>query len=239
MTTQVVTDEQYGKVAKRTHELLTRLAKGAVKFQPVMDGLQLLIEGKRVAEPLNLEMNLAEKIADWQIFYSEVFGLEVDFPGLKIPERKKGFDRLLILAQGMTPQRLYDKCKELFLTGKWTEENLDEIVTSDRTAKDGAYAVWVGDRVETDKVPKKLWANDLKEKKIDGITLEERLVYELKYFKETGQHLDKKNLTLCLGSRVSGGIVPQVCSHGDEVYVGRFGPGSFFVEKRWPRAVSL
>jgi len=52
MTTKekVVTDEQYGRVAKRTHELLTRFAKGAVDFQPVMDGLQLLIEGKSVVE---------------------------------------------------------------------------------------------------------------------------------------------------------------------------------------------
>jgi len=210
MTTQVVTDEQYGKVAKRTHELLSRLAKGAVDFQSVMDGLQLLIEAKKVSEAPMQEKDLAALITDWQNFYREVFGLEVDFSGLKIPKSRKGFDRLLILAQGMTPQRLYDKCKELFPISKWTEKNLDEIVTSDRTAQNGAYAIWVRDRVEADKELKNLSANDLREKKVDGITLEERLVFGLKYFKETGRHLDKENVTLCSGSRYSHGYLPCV-----------------------------
>ncbi|MCX6739928.1 MAG: hypothetical protein NTZ49_01720 [Candidatus Parcubacteria bacterium] len=224
MTTQVVTDEQYGKVAKRMHELQERLAKGAVEFQPVMDGLQQLIEGKSVVEAPNPEKKLADMIADWQIFYREVFGQEVDFSGLKIPERRKGFDRLIILAQGMTPQRLYDKCKQLFPTWKWTEKDLDEIVTSDRTAKDGAYAIWVRDRVEADKELKNLSANALKEKKINGITLEERFVYELTYFRECGRHLDGQNVTLCSGSRYSDGDVPSVGFYTDKVYVDYYNP---------------
>lgn len=33
---------------------------------------------------------------------------------------------------------------------------------------------------------------------------------ELDYFKETGEHLDVKNITLCSGSRDSDGDVPDV-----------------------------
>lgn len=42
------------------------------------------------------------------------------------------------------------------------------------------------------------------------ITIRERLLMELQYFKETGQHLDLENVTLCAGSRYAGGSVPRV-----------------------------
>jgi len=52
MTTKqrAVTDEQIGQFARRVHELQTRLTKGVAGFQPAMDGLQLLIEGKVVIQ---------------------------------------------------------------------------------------------------------------------------------------------------------------------------------------------
>ncbi len=122
----------------------------------------------------------------------------------------------------MTPQKLFDKCKELFPCWKWTDKSLDEVIDFSfqaRTAKDGAYAIWVRDRVEADEELKNFSASDLKRQSIAGITLEERLVYELKYFKETGKHLDIKNITLCSGSRVSGGDVSSVDWSGAELCV--------------------
>jgi len=46
-----------------------------------------------------------------------------------------------------------------------------------------------------------------------GITLRERLLMEIEYFKETGQHLDVKGWTICSGSRDSVGCVPSVDFH--------------------------
>src|SRR3990167_5339132 len=43
-----------------------------------------------------------------------------------------------------------------------------------------------------------------------GITLRERLLMEILYFKETGNHLDIKGWTICSGSRGSDGGVPDV-----------------------------
>ncbi len=53
-----------------------------------------------------------------------------------------------------------------------------------------------------------------------GITLRERLLMEIQYFKETGQHLDIKGVTLCSGSRCSGGSVPGVCWGAADAEVG-------------------
>lgn len=165
--------------------------------------------------------NYSEVLLDWHDFFRDVFGIEANFSDLIIPEKPEGFDRLLIIAEGMTPQKLYDKCAETFPSWKWTGRNLDEIVIFDRTAKNGAYAIWVRDRVEADEELKNLSANQLKERGIPGITLEERLIYELKYFRETGKHLDIDNVTLCSGSRYDDGDVPSVSFSRDDrkVYV--------------------
>jgi hypothetical protein len=180
----------------------------------------------------------ASVIVDWQNFYRDI-GIKTDFSNLRIPEKLQGFDRLIVVAQGMTPQRLYDKCKELFSCWKWTDENLDKIVTSDRSAKDSAYAAWFRDRVEADDELKSLSANALKEKSVAGVTLEERLVYELKYFKETGKHLDIENVTLCTGSRYSDGGVPFVdWRAGDRLRVRWYDPDDTDGSLRVRQAVS-
>jgi len=176
-------------------------------------------------------------VEDWQNFYREVLGIECDFSNLRIPKREKGFNRLIIVAQGMTPQTIYDKCKELFPSWKYTNENLDDITTSERTSKAGAYAVWFRDNIEADEELKNLSANDLKNRGILGITLEERLLFELKYFKETGKHLDIENVTLCSGSRCSDGGVPYVRWYDGKLYVDWCYPGGRHGGLRSRRAV--
>lgn len=161
-------------------------------------------------------------VADWQNFYKNVFGIEVN---LQTPQKQKGFDRLIVVAKGMTPQLLYNKCEELFPCWKWTGNNLDKIVESERKA-DKDYAIWVRDRIEADEELKNLSANNLKEKNISCVTLEERLLYELKYFIETGGHLDIENVTLCTGSRYSDGSVPYVHWNDGLLRVGWDHPGS-------------
>jgi hypothetical protein len=113
------------------------------------------------------------------------------------------------IEKGMTIEGVLAECKKLFPVWRWTDDNLDQIINSDRTSKK-AYTVKVKENVEADEELKNLSADDLKEKGIKGITLLERLVLEIQYFKETGKHLDIDNVTLCSGSRRSDGSVPDV-----------------------------
>lgn len=154
-----------------------------------------------------MKENLLE---DWHIFYQRVFGIEADLSKLRVPEQRKGFGRLIVVLLEMTPECLFQKCKELFPCWKWTDQNLDEIVKSERASRNGTYAVWFRDRVEADEEFKNLSVNQLKKQNIPGITLEERLLMDIKYFKETGKHLDIRNVTLCSGSRYSDGNVPDM-----------------------------
>ncbi len=189
--------------------VLARLFKlWAMVCKLIMDGKRSAEQVCEVLQVIVDERQVKTKVEEWFVFYKEVFGLVLDFSELKIPERRPGFDRLIVVAQGMTPQRLFEKCQELFSSWKWTEKNLDEIIASARTAQNGAYAVWVRDRVEADEENKNLSADDLSVKGEAEETLEERILHELKYFRETGKHLDVQNWTLCSGSLYSGGLVP-------------------------------
>lgn len=162
-----------------------------------------------------------ELLSDWERFYKKHFGLEKDFSTLKVPERKEGFDQLIVVAKGLTPEKIFSAIKSLMPAWKYWD-NLNEIVSNRKTDKD--YCIWVRDRVEADEELKNKSANDLKKEGIPGITLEERLIYELSFFDETGKHLDIENWTLCAGSRDPHGRVPDVHWDGGLVHVHWYFP---------------
>jgi hypothetical protein len=160
---------------------------------------------------VTMKDNTSEKlIRGWLDFYRDLFEIKADFSNLRIPAHKENFDRLIIVAQGMSPDILYHKCRELFLGWKSTNKELDEIVQSERSSQAGPYAVWFRDNIEADEDLKNLSVEDLKAKGIPGITLEERLLYELKYYTETNGHLDPDTFTLCSGSSYNDGFIPTV-----------------------------
>lgn len=152
-------------------------------------------------------MSVEALLREWQSFWLEL-GVESDFSSLVVPLRQKGFDRLLVVPQGMTPNKLYDLCQNQFPCRRYMDD-LDQIKSVRTPDKD--YAVWVRGGQEADEELKNLSANDLQKKGVLGITIEERLVFEAKFFKETGEHLDKETITLCSGSRSPDGHVPGVC----------------------------
>ena len=161
-----------------------------------------------VARPVLVPLGDAEaQLAEWRALYQE-YGTELG--EISIPARQAGFDRLIVVAAGLTNNQVYDWCKAKF--GCWRyQADLDSITHGRDTTK--SYAIWIRERVEADEENKNLSANQLKKKKVNGITLLERLLYELKYFAETGKHLDISNWTLCSGSRHSDGLVPDVDWH--------------------------
>ena len=100
---------------------------------------------------------------------------------------------------------LLAKCKKLFpIYSYYKDDQLDEYFPPVKTSFKYRNVQ------EADEELANMSANDLKEKKIAGLTLRERLIYELAYFKETGNHLDVVNITLCSGSRDPDGGVPCV-----------------------------
>ena len=107
--------------------------------------------------------------------------------------------------------------------------------------KDGNYLVGFRRTTEADEEFANKSANDLAKLNHQGITLMERLLLGFGFFVTTGQHLDVKNVTLCTGSRVSDGGVPDVRWDSDDrrVCVSWYSPGNSYGNIRSRSAVSL
>lgn len=102
MTGKAVADEKLAQIAAQQWELFRRVREGALDAGLVIDELQRIIEGG-----LRQPEDLVGLLADWQALYKDVFEIRVDFSGLSIPEHRKGFDRLIIVAKEMTFERLF------------------------------------------------------------------------------------------------------------------------------------
>lgn len=219
MANQKVVVEGSSVTASQMKDLWRQIADGSLRFSHI----QALLEHR---DPFTASMNLDSQLKRWQDLYKDLFGIRIDFEPIKIPEQKKGFNRLIVVPKGITMNKVVEVCRKKFDMHLVTED-LDKEVTRNDRVPTQTYAIWVQDNIEVDPEFHDKSANQLKEENHQGITLLERLLYELVYFTETGKHLDVKKVTLCAGSRRSGGGVPGVSWSPDyrKVYVGCCRPG--------------
>lgn len=175
-------------------------------------------------------VSLEAQVSAWEKLYRE-FDIELDRSSIQFPmlpagrADRGGFNRLIIVHESLVGHS--NRIVEILRTRMkvWTYvDDLDKEVVQAGYIKrpKGTYAVWVRENQEADKDLKNKSAQDLEEQAVNCLTLEERLLYELVYFMETGKHLDIKNWTLCAGSRGRDGGVPGVSWGADDgrLYVG-------------------
>ena len=116
---------------------------------------------------------------------------------------------MIINERKLKTSQILAECKKKFVVwSSWSDKELDEQFPIPKKLTTREFR----DNVEADEEFKNLSVNELKEKYPDKefITLRERLIMELEYFKKTGKHLDIENMTLCAGSRRTDGFVPFV-----------------------------
>ena len=152
--------------------------------------------------------DVSDLLNEWEEFYKNLFGLNVLLRRLVIPDTKQGFNRLIVVVPRLGPEELCRKCEDLFSVRRRIPGKLNKVISSERTAENGAYAVWVRDVVEAVKADcyrefENMSAEDLRRKNKIFITLEERILLELWELWRTRGHLDLISTTLCVGSRLS------------------------------------
>ena len=122
--------------------------------------------------------NVSIILRDWEKFYLDVFGREVDFSGIVVPVHQAGFDCLIVVAEGMTPNVTFSACRDRFPVWSCYDDLDKAVVKSDREPTQ-SYAIWVRDRTEADDKLKSISAIHLREQGVQGVTLLERLLWEL------------------------------------------------------------
>ena len=175
---------------------------------------------------------------EWQKFYQEVFGLTTDLSDVELKDDPGGFGWAVFVAQGLTLNQAYAKCRDRFPCSSVYGDGLDKAVPQNDRTSVTSYTKRFRNRVEADEENKNLSANDLAKQKIQGNTLLERLLLGLWYHWRTGGgQLDLLNWALCCGSRYRDGGAPCVGWGEGQFQVCRCLPGGASVDVRARSAV--
>lgn len=221
-----------------------------IRFLQTKDGktlvpgmIEFVVTARRGKRP---GKSLAEQLAEWKKFYWKFFRHQLDVENICVPARQEGFDRLIVVAKGFTLNQIYAVMAKHFDCWQYTGD-LDKAVPHNaRDAnRDGSYGVWLRDCQEADEVNKDRSAYDrwgtrqpIFKPEMPEITLAERMLYEIKFWDETGDHLDMDNLTICTGSRDAVGFALCMRCYSGEVKVFYVDPDNHYPEWRARSAVS-
>lgn len=149
------------------------------------------------------ESEIKMMIQEWEKFYEKYFHIIIDLSGIVLPVFVPGFTRLIIIIPGITVDCAW---KVILKTNKTWTVNFrmnNQIIHDDRSAKNGAYAIWVRDENDMDFSYEKVSALEARERNILGQTFLERLIHGLKYYDEKGRHINQGGYsTLCSGTRM-------------------------------------
>lgn len=174
-------------------------------------------------QPTNVEAvetvlkNQDQACLDWQLFYQEVLGLNVDFSGIRIPPGNPEFDLLAIMAEGTTLDRVYSAFEVRGLAYSRLPQNMKQAIKHDRDPANGSYAFWMRSSQESVDFLTSMSADDLWSKQIKTVTLLEYKLIELyRFVRQDGIHLDERGYVLCAGSSFQNGTIPDSRWHGDK-----------------------
>jgi hypothetical protein len=147
-------------------------------------------EFKRLPESMSLKAQLTR----WTWIYSAYFGINLDASGIKVPKRKRGFNRLIVVATDDVA-KIIEACKLRF---GLMDHDREFRVASARDCRSGSYAVWVRNIEESSKGNPDKPIDEFDAQNYE--TLQERLLHEIIHFLESGHHLDNESRTICAGS---------------------------------------
>ncbi len=188
--------------------------------------LEKFLKGENPFEGLDYSIIFA----DYEKYFWKIHGLKTDFAGIRVPEADDNdFPWFVCRPKNFFAERAYSGGKKLYPRWKYTDKSLD-VALDLSFGRDGEiepYITRFRANWEADENLANLSANQVLEKGINTACLTERLILgDFLYWKFKRQ-LDVEKITLCAGSRCSGGGVPSVDWRGrfGELRVDWYDPG--------------
>lgn len=199
------------------------------------------------AERENLPFIPVGVLSIWQRYYQEVHGLFIDMQKVRFPkqQRPNGFGWNVMVAEelGAVPlDTLLAACRRQFQkVWAYTAKNvkLHSIITvNDRDPRTiGSYAIFCHANHPADVANSDLSADEVRSRRMDTMTLLERMILESFIFWSRNKHLDEivagvQTATLCSGSRDWMGHVP-ICEFLNNMFlIGQCDTRDHFPELR-------
>lgn len=147
---------------------------------------------------------------DWGEFWDRHCSISINARSVIFPDERTGFTRLLWIPAGLSIKRVVVASQQCFSV---RGQEFDLPTVRDARVPKHDYVIRVRDNLEADHELWDMWPHEMFRRNIGTETMLERLVHGLKVFEETGQHLDIKGWTKCMGSRYYCGNVPCVRWH--------------------------
>lgn len=180
-------------------------------------------------------------LEDLARYYRDFYGrtdIEAEFAKMRWPQERLGFGWLVPVPKGIIASTVLGVLKSKQHMKIYNNYGDVDAGRHDRSSAKRGYAVRFRNRVEADEEWKGKSANDLKQLKVVGTVLTERLLLGSIFVAMTGNHLDIVNWTLCAGSRNPDGSVPIVTWFPGKLLVGWCHPASAYGNLRVREAVS-
>lgn len=237
---------KFANFAEKVNQALWSAVKPAVekgefdflKFStipPVRSALRsAFLNPKAVSAEPDLGLNIGkvgkDELADltvwdlkklYSLFYLETYGLYLHFPDeLLVPEASDEFSWPVCIPGIISNEISFSGGKNVPPHWKWTENSLDAVLdlSRGRDAWTHSYVVRVRPNWEADEDLKNISGNDIERRGLNVLMFRERLILGRFIFWLTGDHLDRKTITLT-GSRFADGSIPSVDWCGDELRV--------------------
>ncbi|MCA9354581.1 MAG: hypothetical protein KC877_03630 [Candidatus Kaiserbacteria bacterium] len=149
-------------------------------------------------------------IAMQQLLWQQIFDdlqVECSVSDVRLPIFNPRFAQLIVVPS-ITLLECIDLMDQEFPIDS-PDRDLSEVpLIDDWRRAEGPYAIWVRKRFEADFEHQKKSAVHVRQSLIPGITLLERLLLELFYYRYNGKHLDADCITLCTGTQTTGSFTP-------------------------------
>ncbi len=164
------------------------------------------------SEPIPVKCSDPDDLNQWQRFYKEVFGLNLDLSQVQIPDNSQSNLKFLqYMPKGLTYQQLHNKEKEIYKTyydkdPNWPDRinlNLEERKTTQ------SYAIWHSGAHEAEATYAGKSAYWIAENKIKTMTRMEKGIFGLYVYWKCRYKVDLPQETYCTGSRIYTELVPS------------------------------
>lgn len=138
MATQKVVVEGSSVTAPQLSDFFRQIGDGSLSGYH----LQALLDHRN---PFEIPMDTDSQVDRWRKVCEREFNITI-LDEIVIPERKPGFDRLIVVPEGLTLNQIIKVFRTKFKV--WTYvDDLDRPITKNERTNEATYAIWVREQV--------------------------------------------------------------------------------------------
>jgi len=165
------------------------------------------------------ESEIAANISFWKRRGIKISKKVVTIAIMALPERE-GMNFYLVIPKGITCQKLWKMIGKEMPTHQTMENEAFKFYSVPRDSKDKTYAVATRPSQRSDYGSRYVLPLALESELTNYMTPSEYIVAAMRWYEETGTHLDEHSVTIFPRSRMSTGYMPEMdhCDH-DELCV--------------------